>query len=287
MRIPLLLASIAAIALAPSPAVAWGTEGHQVVALIARHYLTPKARQRVDAILATDHDTLTAPDMASRATWADAWRREHKETEGWHYADIELTDGDLAKACPVSRPSKTPASAGPSTDCIVTKLEQFSRELGARTTSPGERLLAIKFVLHFVGDLHQPLHASDHEDRGGNCVTLALGGPRTVNLHSYWDTVVVGEINPDAKALAAELEQGITAKKRSAWSGGTPASWARESFAIAKGNVYTLRSPAGCDTGAAPIALPAGYGAVARQVAGEQLAKAGFRLAQVLNSTLR
>jgi hypothetical protein len=257
-----------------------------VVALIARQYLKPEARRRVDAILATDQDTLTAPDMAARATWADAWRREHKDTENWHFADIELDDGDLAKACPESPMSDAPASAGPATECIVTKLEQFARELAAPATSPQERLLALKFVLHFVGDLHQPLHASDNHDRGGNCLALALGGPRTVNLHGYWDTVVVGEIDPDAQHLAKQLGKRITRQEMAAWSAGTPEDWARDSFGIAKQVVYTVQSQPGCDDSHAPIALPAGYDAQARRVAAEQLAKAGWRLAQVLNVAL-
>lgn len=286
MRIPLLATCLAALALSPAPALAWGSEGHQVVALIARQYLKPEARRRVDAILATDQDTLTAPDMAARATWADAWRREHKDTENWHFADIELDDGDLAKACPESPPSDAPASAGPATECIVTKLEQFTRELAAPATSPQERLLALKMVLHFVGDLHQPLHASDNHDRGGNCVRLALGGPRTVNLHGYWDTVVVGEIDPDAKALAKQLGKRITRQEMAAWSTGTPEDWARESFGIAKQVVYTVQSQPGCDDTRAPIALPASYDAQARRAAAEQLAKAGWRLAQVLNRAL-
>jgi len=250
----------------PAPALAWGSEGHQVVALIARQYLKPEARRRVDAILATDQDTLTAPDMAARATWADAWRRDHKDTENWHFADIELDDGDLAKACPDSPPSDAPASSGPATECIVTKLEQFTRELTAPGTSPQERLLALEFVLHFVGDLHQPLHASDNHDRGGNCVALALGGPRTVNLHGYWDTLVVGEIDPDAQALAKQLGKRITQQEMAAWSSGTPEDWARESFGIAKQVVYTVQSQPSCDNTRAPIALPIDYDGHARRV---------------------
>jgi hypothetical protein len=259
----------------PRPALAWGSEGHQVVALIARQYLKREAPRRVDAILATDHDTLTAPDMAARATWADAWRREHKGTENWHFADIELNDGDLAKACPENPPSDAPASAGPTTECIVAKLEQFTREIAAPATSPQELLLALKFLLHFADDLHQPLHASDNNDRGGNCVALALGGPRIVNLHGYWDSLVVGELDPDAKVLAKQLGKRITRQEMAAWSAGTPEDWARESFGIAKQVVYTVQSLPGCDDTRAPITLPAGYDDQARRIASGQLAKAG------------
>jgi len=168
MRIPLLLPCLAALALSPAPALAWGSEGHQVVALIARQYLKPEARRRVDAILATDQDTLTAPDMAARATWADAWRREHKDTENWHFADIELDDGDLAKACPESPMSDAPASAGPATECIVTKLEQFARELAAPATRTDR---------HSV----EPDHCGGEERESGevDCASLVARGKPT------------------------------------------------------------------------------------------------------------
>jgi len=216
---------------APVPAYAWGNEGHEAIARIARSYLTPAARGRVDAILASDNDTLTASDMAARATWADVWRGSHRFTASWHFADIELEGGSLDAACFGFPPRQGLASEGPAQDCVVAKIEQFTRD---PATSDAERRLALKFVLHFVGDVHQPLHAADHQDRGGNCVRITLGGTRTVNLHSYWDTVVVGEIAPDARTLAVTLRGRITAAQISTWSTGSPRDWARESFTLAK-----------------------------------------------------
>ena len=108
-------------------------------------------------------------------------------------------------------------------------------------------------MLHFVGDLHQPLHAADNQDRGGNCVPLALGGPRTVNLHSYWDTVAVEAIEPDADKLAAKLSAQITPADRAAWEQGDAKAWAMESFAIAQSTVYTIGSKPGCASDTAPI----------------------------------
>jgi hypothetical protein len=191
----------------PAPCLAWGAEGHAVVAAIARSRLTPATRAKVDAILAQDTDTLTAPDMLARSTWADAWRGAgHRETAEWHFVDVELDHPDLDAACYGHPASAVPASAGPAKDCIIDKVAEFATELGAANTTPAERVLALKYVLHFVGDMHQPLHAADNHDRGGNCVRVALGGQRTVNLHSYWDTVVVGELGEDAgvRGRAAE-----------------------------------------------------------------------------------
>jgi hypothetical protein len=268
---------------APAPAYAWGNEGHEAIALIARSYLTPAALARVDAILASDSDTLAASDMAARATWADVWRGSHRFTASWHFADIELEDGSLDAACFGFPPRQGVASEGPAQDCVVAKIEQFTRELRDPATSDAERRLALKFVLHFVGDVHQPLHAADHQDRGGNCVRITLGGTRTVNLHSYWDTVVVGEIAPDAETLATTLRKKITPAQVATWGTGAPRDWARESFAAAKSAAYMLGSPAGCDRDTAPIPLPNGYDARARAVAAVQIERAGVRLARLLN----
>lgn len=268
---------------APVPAYAWGNEGHETIARIARSYLTPAARARVDAILASDSDTLTASDMAARATWADVWRGSHRFTASWHFADIELEGGSLDAACFGFPPRQGLASEGPAQDCVVAKIEQFTRELGDPATSDAERRLALKFVLHFIGDVHQPLHAADHQDRGGNCVRIALGGTRTVSLHSYWDTVVVAEIAPDAQTLATTLRGRITPTQVATWGSGSPRDWARESFALAKSAAYTFGSSAGCGQDAAPIPLPNGYDARARDIAAVQIEKAGVRLATVLN----
>jgi len=286
MRRLILSALLAAAAVMPTSALAWGREGHAVIAQIARGYLTPKAAAAVDAMLASDTDTLTPPDLGARASWADAWRKDHRETTEWHFVDTELDHPDLAAACFGFPASATPASAGPEKDCVVGRIDAFARELADPKTDAAERLLALKFVLHFVGDLHQPLHAADNQDRGGNCVPLALGGPRTVNLHSYWDTVGVEAIDPDADRLARTLAAEITPAQRKLWEQGDARTWALESFAIAKTSVYTVGSKPGCATDTAPVALPEGYGDTAKAVVAEQLKKAGVRLALELNRAL-
>jgi hypothetical protein len=285
MRHPLLFTALAAAL--PSPLFAWGYEGHEVVATIARAELTPAVRAKVDAILATDTDPLTGHDMASEATWADAYRSHgHRETAQWHFVDTEI-DGsaDLDAGCFGHPASADPASAGPAQDCVVDKVREFAAELAASTTTPGERLLALKYLIHFVGDLHQPLHASDNHDRGGNCVLLALGGSRTQNLHGYWDTAVVEAIGSDPAAVAATLRARITPAARAGWQHGDATTWAQEAFSIARSTVYTAGSQPGCGD-AAPVALPAGYDVRAQAAAALQLERAGVRLGAMLNSAL-
>lgn len=279
--------SLSFAALAPTAALAWGAEGHQIIAAIAEARLTPEARERLHAILAADTDPLTPHDVMSEAVWADAYRGAgHKETAAWHYADIELQGGTVAQACPESaRSAPGQASQGPSNACVVQKIEEFSAELAAPGTDPHERLLALKYLLHFVGDMSQPLHAADNQDHGGNCVLLSLGGPRTVNLHSYWDTVVVQPLGADPAAAAARLAAEITPEDARAWTAGGPRAWLQDSNRVARTSVYTLHSPAGCG-GGAPISLPDGYAEAAARIAAVQLEKAGVRLAALLNQDL-
>ena len=288
MNVSRVLAAVAAISALslPAAALAWGYEGHEIVVAIGQRYLTPQVRRKVDQMLVADQDALTAHDMLDEATWADSYRRSHPETAGWHFVDIELDHPDLKTACfgfPASGPL---ATQGPAHDCIVDKLSEFTRELADPATPAPERLLALKFVLHFVGDIHQPLHDADNHDKGANCVLVSLGGSRLVNLHSYWDTVAVRGLGDDPQAVAQALARRITPEQKAIWERGDAKSWALEGFEIAKTKVYTLGSRPGCASDPSPISLPPGYEAMAREVDSIQLEKAGVRLAAVLNRAL-
>lgn len=287
---PLACATAAALSLTAPPALAWGDLGHEVIAKIAYAHLTPAARAKVDALLAADSDTLTAPDFASHATWADKYRAEHRETAEWHYVDIELDHPDLDAACfghPKLAPGQ-PASQGPAKDCVTDKIEEFAAELRDPRTPAAERVLALKFIEHFVGDLHQPLHAADHEDRGGNCVGLEPSPDgHAHNLHAYWDTGVVYGLGlgHSADEIAAKLDARITPAEASSWSRGDARTWAMESFQLARRDAYALPGRPTCEDHRS-VTLSAAYEAAAEGDAAVQLEKAGVRLAAVLNRSL-
>ncbi len=286
-RMTTALAVLICVAL-PLPAAAWGSIGHQVTALIAYDHLTPAARKQVDTLLTADPDTLTPPDFASRSVWADKYRNSHRQTAAWHFADNEIDKPDLDAAC-FGLPRLSPgqlASQGPAKDCVVNKIEQFRAELADPHTAQTERLLALKFLIHFVGDLHQPLHAADHNDKGGNCVRVeAAGGHRAPNLHAYWDGSVLEPLGASPAAIAAQLDANITPAKVAAWSAGNVRAWAMESFELAKSVTYDLPSKPTCDEYGS-VTLSAVYRQRAETVAGEQLEKAGLRLAAMLNGAL-
>jgi S1/P1 Nuclease len=287
MRSLAILASLL-ILLLPGLVFAWGDEGHEVIALIAWRYLTPRTRAEVTALLAQDASQLTpTTDIAAEATWADKFRVRNPQTREWHFVNLEIEGPDEDTACfhhpPL--PRGVAASAGPAHDCIIDKIGQFRRELHDTSASPAERLLALQFLLHLVGDLHQPLHAADNHDRGGNDVAVQAGSNALGNLHQYWDTVVVEQLGIDARALAARLTTRISARQRRRMSLGSPTDWAMQSFDIATSAVYG-QLPAVSAPGE-QLQLNDAYRTRAAMIAEVQLQRAGIRLARVLNEALR
>ena len=297
---PMRSAALAAALLVGQAAWAWGDEGHEIIATIAHARLTKATRAAVDALLAADHDTLTAPDFVSRATWADRWRDadrdttrvQYEATHRWHFVDIELDGGTLDAACnhhpPL--PPGVAASKGPPHDCVVDKIEQFNAELRSSATPQAEKVLALKFLIHFVGDLHQPLHASDHHDGGGNAVPVLHGNIKAPdNLHTYWDRQLVQQLGRDPKTVAQALDKSITATQARAWRKGRSADWATESSAQAKTVAYDFsgESTAPDEHGDKVLELDAVYDQRALPVVREQLARAGVRLAWMLNAALK
>jgi hypothetical protein len=282
-----ILVVLALSLLAPQHALAWGEDGHRVIALIADHYLTPDVRRTVTSMLAADPDSLTQHDIASESTWADKYRNQHRETSKWHFVDIELDHPDIVAACfgrePL--PAETLASNGPPDACVLDKINQFLEELKASDVDPEERLVALKFILHFVGDMHQPLHSSDNHDRGGNLVKVIVDGfnhRARDELHGYWDTQFVEDLGESPRAIADQLLDQITPEQKAKWEQGSVDDWAMEAFLISKRDVY----------GDPPLSkegvhhLDASYVALAEKDAALQLSRAGVRLAFLLNKLL-
>ena len=269
---------------------AWGDDGHEVIALIAQSWLDPAVRKKVDAMLAADPDTLTRHDIADAATWADRFRDSdfngaRQNTRQWHFVDLEIAAPDLNRACfghpPV--PAGTVASNGPARDCVVDKVDQFAAELANPATDSSERVVALKFLLHLVGDLHQPLHASDDHDRGGNDKRANAPGIKAGTLHHFWDTEFVNQLGPDPKRIAAMLSRRVSPAEARDWARGTPSDWAMDSFRVAKDDVYGRLPP---PNARGSFRLPDDYIATAMRDVAAQLSKAGVRLAFVLNKAL-
>jgi hypothetical protein len=274
-------------------AMAWGDEGHEAIGLIAEHYLTPTTRSRVIALLKGDASGLVARDIAHEATWADKYRDSDRDsskvrfraTRDWHFVDLEIDGMDLNRACDGRRPlpAGTPASKGPPDDCIIDKIDQFSSELASPATDTEERHLALQFLLHFVGDLHQPLHASDDHDQGGNQKTANASGIGTEKLHYDWDVPFVARLGASPEEIAQKLIAGIADAERAQWARGSATDWAVETYRISKAHAYGALPAASGDS---YYLLSDQYVADATRVTAEQLSKAGVRLAFMLNRDL-
>jgi hypothetical protein len=259
--------SIAAILLllTPRAGFTWGAEGHRLVVRIAATLLTASTRAGVAATLAPGES------LPALASWADDVRNDRKETQPWHYVDIPLHSSglDMQRDCPAG-------------DCVIGKIEQFRKLWRDPTITPGARREALLFLIHFVGDLHQPLHCEDHGDQGGNQVKVQFLGEDT-QLHSVWDAGILQHM-PAEEELLPRLLQAVTPQHIAEWSRGTAGQWAGESFRLAQQVAYGLLPPAGRD---GVIRLGASYEQAAVPVVEMQLEKAGVRLAAILNQSAR
>jgi hypothetical protein len=292
-----LYSSLATIFVLPASLFAWGDRGHEITGVIAYARLTAPVKKQINAMLAGDRDTLTPGDFVSRTTWADEYRdsdrlttkKRYENTRNWHFVNIDIATGRIASACNRNLPPGIAASAGPAKACIIDKIEQFAAELRDKSSAENEKLLALKFLLHLVGDLHHPLHTADNRDRGGNDVPVVFGQrARRESLHSYWDNYLVQRLGSNARAVGASLDRQITRTKADAWAKGTPADWAKDSFNQAKAGAYDFTGQqklSGAQGGG--VRLNATYEQRAIPIVRDQLSKAGVRLASVLNDALR
>jgi len=257
-----------------APVSAWGAQGHRVVARIAWALMNATSRDRAAALL----DGRLEAFMGA-STWADEIRSERPETYNWHFVNIPFaeTHYDAARDCPATDRG----------DCVIAAIARARAELAAASLPQVRRGEALKFLVHFVGDVHQPLHTIDHHDRGGNDVRLAaLRGDegRATNLHAAWDT---GLINLSAETEAARADRLLgVLKARPSEAQLNVVSWAEQGHDLAVRVVYRYPgfSPAGPP--ADPVVLDEAYRARAADTIDAQLALAGSRLAALLNAVL-
>lgn len=262
-----LLAAALATLIAVPAAQAWGPLGHSIVAALAQRQLDPAALAAVEQLLAAEHTT----QLADVASWADQVRDDPDRQDLWqqtrrlHYVNFHDADCHY----------DPPRDCGDG-ECIVAALPHYLAILGDHTQSAAARLEALKFVVHFVGDIHQPLHAGDRDDLGGNRYQVQFEG-RGTNLHRVWDSGLLNTRGLDWQAYSAKLAAEGPAKLPAPISplDNPYAQWAEESCAITHG-IYPSGHKIGED-----------YVAKELPVAENQLRIAGVHLAQVLNTTLQ
>jgi hypothetical protein len=266
-------------------ALAWGPQGHRTVGAIADRLLNPRTHAVVLQLLAGDLDKFGRPSGRTTLEEVSVWSDEIYGTPAaharWHY--------DNAPVCG----SVAPARFCRDGECGSEQLKRLISVMADPRATPRERNEALKWVVHLVGDLHQPLHAADNDDRGGNSVQVALAGVRTrgrESLHRAWDndfvTLALHARNrqrppTDIDALAGEARTLVGEAGQ-----GNPDNWVSESNNLARNVAY--RYP-GFVCGGPPlgiVVLDAGYVQEAAALVRERLLLAGARLANLLNQSL-
>jgi S1/P1 Nuclease len=233
------------VCLAPARCHAWGDTAHRIIARIAFQRLTPEARARALELLAGE-------DFVSASTYADAIRVARPDSAGWHFVDI-----------PAGAPTYVAQRDCVGGDCLVAATERFERVLGGQTVEKGvTRAEALKFLIHLVGDLSQPFHCYDNDDKGANLVRVMVKGRQT-SLHAAWDTYLLElamedpvrledvrdifrQLKSPEEAFAARLSEAagssgsllkrypsLTLREVEYWAAGTPAEWAEDSHRVA------------------------------------------------------
>jgi hypothetical protein len=241
-----------ALAVVPLSAHAFGSEGHHVVAQLAASQLTPQAKSNLDRLLALE----PGATLASISTWADDTRNRH--TAKWHYVNFaKNADCRYVKErdCPDGQ-------------CVVEAINAQVRTLNTASSNDQTKLLALKYLVHLVADVHQPLHAGFADDRGGNLYQVQFMG-RGTNLHSVWDTGLLRGDGLEVDALISLLGAFPAPSEATELD---PARMAEESCRIASQDGFYPARKVGVE-----------YVEWARGIVRSRLVLAGARLAGVLN----
>ncbi len=258
------LALIVLLLFVPSLLHAWAKEGHEVIAIIAEQRLQPEVRGSLLALL----DGTT---FIEAAIWADKVRDQ--QTAPWHYVNIDITETayDPDRVCPKNQ-------------CVIGQIERFRGVLANVKADFLKRQKALKYLIHFIGDLHQPLHAGQNNDHGGNDVEVEFLGEKTNphnhkpwNLHAVWDNGILEKRERDAQLYAKRLTVWLKFQPEEVLQAGTVVDWAMESKEIARQHVYAFPED---------HKLGEDYYQANVSVIDKQLAKAGVRLAKLLNDAL-
>ncbi len=248
--------ALAAI-LIPSVCFAWGRERHRIVGNIAAKYLTPQAAAAVK-------DLLGEETLADVSTWPDQIRRDpaYKWASPLHYANpAPGSDGfNLKRDCPDE-------------GCVVSAIIKYSHVLRDKTATRQDRIEALKFIVHFVGDAHQPMHLGRARDKGGNDIKVTFFENNT-NLHSLWDSGMIRRTKKGWTEYAKELAANITPQQQIQYGTLDPVAWATESHKLAHSNAYAVPKDGRIGQDYLDKNIP---------VVNERLSMAGVRLAAQLN----
>jgi hypothetical protein len=259
---------------------AWGVQGHRLVALVAADQLTPVAKQNVAWLL-------SGAALADISVWADQFVVDNSQTGPWHYVNIpsDGTTYDRDRDCP-RQPGAIAGSRNDRwRDCVVDRILYHHGRVADTSLDRADRATALKFLVHFVGDLHQPFHALAAA-RGGNDIPVVAfgsadcrrsdGSSSPCNLHGIWDTVLIAHRKLSERQYHDELSGQISRARLKAQTASSPADWAIESQALAKRGLLPRQG-----------IVDEAYFRAQIAVINDRLALGGLRLGAMLNQSLR
>ena len=254
--------------LIPSALFGWGHEGHEIIASLAESRLTENAKNEIRSLIGD-------ASLASVANWADEVRPDRDETYNWHFVDIPKDASGFSDERDCFLPnSRHKGSATDHHNCVVDRIESFKKVLSDSNASRDDRIEALKFLVHFIGDVHQPMHAIGEAAGGNGIAVTEFGstqcGRHSCNLHGAWDTGLIEHTGMARDGYVAHLEKLIADEHLTAT--GTPEDWANESHADAQS--AWLADGAQVDEN---------YYQKEIKLVDRRLALAGLRLASVLN----
>jgi len=244
-----------------SPCFGWGRDGHKIASAIATQHLTPEAKTAVTRLLGDQ-------SIADVSTWADEIRSDpaYRWASPLHYSNVKPGEDafDLKRDCPPE-------------GCVVSAIIKYADVLRDKDADSAKKTEALKFLIHFVQDVHQPLHVSHASDRGGNDIAVEFFHNRT-NLHRLWDWGLLSRTKKEWSVYAVELQQNITAEQLAKWQSIDPVEWATESYRLALSHAYSIPKDGKLGQAYFDRCVP---------VVNQRLAMAGVRLATLLNAIFK
>jgi hypothetical protein len=276
----LLIALAALIGLA-APAHAWWDYGHETVADIAMASAKPETQRAVRRLLAQsallETPTCPAKTIEQASVWADCVKTlkdRYSYAYSWHYQNIDVCQPfDLKANCPDG-------------NCVARQIERMARLLKDKKQPARVRVEALVFLVHFMGDLHQPLHSGDRHDRGGNDMKADYGFRPRTNLHTIWDGLLADRAISTPPGGANGILAGVPAAERPALAAGDVEAWSRENWQVAHDAYAALLGDACAPVPATRPVLTNEKIAELVPVLRLQVARGGLRLARMLDEAL-
>ena len=243
----------------PQKVCSLGYDGHKIIGEISSHYLSAETKKAIHQILNDDPDST----MALASIWADLIKRNphYDYAKPLHYVNIPKNSEGYKK-------SRDCFDGG----CVVEAIYKYAKVLKDTSSSAVEKKEALKFIIHFIGDIHQPLHAGLESDRGGNLITVQFFGTKT-NLHKVWDFEMIERKGLSWDQYADSLQRNIIMHNIKSWESIDPVIWVNESFRLAHKSAYQFSNHE----------IDEEYYLKNILIVDEQLKKAAIRLALFLN----